>query len=545
LAARVLIPYARAVTDTDQHDYIIIGAGSAGCALAHRLAQDSSKRVLLLEAGGSDRSIYIRMPAALIRAIGNPRYDWCYTAEPDASRNSRVDLWPAGRTRGGSSAINGMLYVRGAANDYDRWAAAGCEGWSAEEVLPIFRRLEGSPLGEDGLRGRDGPVKTSALRTVHPMAPVFIDAARKAGVAFNPDYNGATQEGIAYTEVSQQRGRRFSAAHAYLDPIRGQANVELRSQAQAERLTFENGRCTGVEYRWRGKRRHSTARREVILCAGAIGSPKLLMLSGIGPGQALQDLGITVQVDAPGVGANLQEHPEGMVGIDVNVRTYNVEVNSWRIVLHAANWLFRGRGPATSPYPHAVAFIRSSPEVPHPDLQVQFGPYAFSFSEEGVLPYGRPAISASVNISYPKTRGRVFLNSSAFDAPPGIEHGLLSDPDDLALLISGCKQVHRWLTGPAFDDYRVADRLPGPDVQSDDEWADYLRATAFLGYHPSGTCRMGSDAESVTTPELRVRGVDGLRVADASIIPTLISGNTNATAMMIGERAADFLGAAG
>jgi len=529
------------VTDTDRHDYIIVGAGSAGCALAHRLARDSSRRILLLEAGGSDRSIYIRMPAALIRAIGNPRYDWCYTAEPDASRNSRVDLWPAGRTRGGSSAINGMLYVRGAASDYDRWAAAGCTGWSSDEVMPVFRRLEASPMGEDGVRGRDGPVRTSALRTVHPMAPVFIEAAKNAGVAFNPDYNGETQEGIAYTEVSQQRGRRYSAAHAYLDPIRGQENVVLRSQAQAERLSFENGRCTGVEYRWRGRRQRSVANKEVILCAGAIGSPKLLMLSGIGPGQALQDLGVDVRVDAPGVGANLQEHPEGMVGIDVNVRTYNVEVNSWRIVLHAANWLIFGRGPATSPYPHAVAFIRSSPEVPHPDLQVQFGPYAFSFSEEGVLPYGRPAISASVNISHPKTRGRVFLNSTAFDAPPGIEHGLLSDPDDLALLINGCKQVRRWLAGPVFDDYRVADRLPGPDVQSDDEWADYLRATAFLGYHPSGTCRMGSDPGSVTTPDLRVRGVDGLRVADASIIPTLISGNTNATAMMIGERAADFL----
>jgi choline dehydrogenase len=527
--------------EPDHSDYIIIGAGSAGCALAHRLAQDSSKRVLLLEAGGSDRSIYIRMPAALIRAIGNPRYDWCYTAEPDASRNSRVDLWPAGRTRGGSSAINGMLYVRGAANDYDRWAEAGCTGWSASEVRSVFRRLEGTLLGDDAHRGRDGPVKTSALRSVHPMAPVFVDAATADGVPFNADYNGATQEGIAFSEVSQQGGRRYSAAHAYLDPLRGRGNFELRKSAAVEKLVIENGRCTGVDYRWRGRRRRSTAGREVILCAGAVGSPKLLMLSGIGPGQALQDLGIEVKADLPGVGANLQEHPEGMVGIDVNVRTYNVEINSWRIVLHAANWLFFGRGPGTSPYPHAVAFLRSSPEVPHPDIQVQFGPYAFSFSEEGILPYHRPAISASVNVSYPKGRGRVFLNSPDPAAKPGIAHELLGDPDDLALLIRSCRRVHGWLTGPVFDAYRVADRLPGPDVRSDDEWADYLRATAFLGYHAAGTCRMGGDPDSVTTPDLRVRGVEGLRVADASIIPTLTSGNTNATAMMIGERAADFV----
>ena len=525
----------------DTSDWIIVGAGSAGCALAHRLSENPSQRVLLMEAGGSDRSLYIKMPAALIRAIGNPRYDWCYQAEADASRNHRVDLWPAGRTRGGSSSINGMLYVRGAAGDYDRWAEAGCTGWGYDELLPYFKRMEGTLLGDEAYRGRHGPVRTSALRTVHPLARVFVEAAVASGIPFNDDYNGATQEGIAYSEVSQQKGRRYSAAHAYLDPIRQRENFELRRGCEVERLIIENGRCTGVEYRVRGELRQAHARREVILSAGALGSPKLLMLSGIGPGSALQEMGIEVRADLPGVGANLQEHPEGMVGIDVNVPTYNTEVNSWRIGLHALNWLFRGRGPATSPYPHAVAFLRSSPQVSAPDLQVQFGPYAFSFTEEGVLPYERPAISASVNISYPRSRGSVSLSSPLARDKPRIEHQLLGNSDDLDLLITGCEKVRELLNGPTFDPYRVADRLPGPDVRSRSEWADYLRATAFLGYHATGTCRMGSDPQSVTTPDLRVRQIDGLRVADASVIPTLISGNTNATAMMIGERAADFI----
>lgn len=521
-------------------DYIIVGAGSAGCAVANRLSANPDTRVLLLEAGGADRSLYIRMPAAIIRAIGNPRLDWCYQAEPDPSRNGRVDLWPAGKTLGGSSSINGMLYVRGAAADFDRWAAEGCTGWGYADVLPFFKRMESSPLGDERYRGRSGPVRTAALRTTHPLAHTFVQAAVEAGLTLNQDYNGAGQEGVAYTEVNQQRGRRYNAARAYLHPARQRRNLAIRTRSECRRLLIENGRCTSVEYR-KGDRLHrAEARREVILCAGAIASPKILMLSGIGPAGQLRDSGIDIVRNLPGVGANLQEHPEGMVGIDVNVPTYNTEINSWKIVLHGLNWLLFGRGPATSPYPHAVAFIRSAPDEPRPDIQVQLGPYAFSFSEEGVIPYHRPAISAAINVSHPRSRGSIRLRSADPDAPPVIRHALLDD-DDMNRLIRGCRQVREILNGPAFAPYRIGERLPGPDVQSGDEWRDYLRRTAFLGYHPVGTCKMGTDSLAVTRPDLTVRGVDALRVADASVMPSLTSGNTNATAMMIGERAADFI----
>ncbi len=522
-------------------DFVVIGAGSAGCVLANRLSADPGVSVLLLEAGGPDRSPYIHMPAAIIRAIGNPSLDWCYQAEPDPSRNNRVDLWPAGKTLGGSSSINGMLYVRGAASDYDRWRTEGCSGWGYQDILPFFKRMESSVLGDPQYRGRSGPVLTAPLRTTHPLAHTFLRAAAEAGIAVNNDYNGARQEGVAYSEVTQRRGWRYSAARAYLHPVRNRPNLTLRTRSVCQRLVIEDGRCVGVDYRRGGVQHRAICRREVVVSAGAIASPKLLMLSGIGPGSHLQAMGIDVVHELPGVGANLQEHPEGMVGIEVNMSTYNTEINSWKIVLHGLNWLLFGRGPATSPYPHAVAFFRSDPNLSEPDLMVMLGPYAFSFSEEGVIPYPRPAISAAVCVSYPRSRGTIRLRSKNPDAAPLISHALLGDDQDVGRLIKGCRKVREILNGPAFAKHRVAERLPGTQVQSDSQWHEYLRQTAFLGYHSSGTCKMGNDTLAVTGPDLKVRGVEGLRVADASVMPSLISGNTNATVMMIGERAADLI----
>ena len=522
-------------------DYIIVGAGSAGCVLANRLSADPACRVLLIEAGGYDWSPYVHVPAAIIKAIGNPALDWCYSAEPDASRDTRKDLWPAGRILGGSSSINGMLFVRGQRSDFDAWAALGCSGWSYDDVLPYFRKLESTTLGQSQFRGRDGPQVVNALRSVHPLANVFVNAAVESGIPFNEDYNGASQLGVAYSQVNQKRGQRFSASRAYLWPIRRRKNLSIVTQAKCRRINFECVRANGITYQHKGQVKKATASREVILSAGVIGSPKLLQLSGVGAAGQLQRHDIPVIVDNSNVGAHLTDHPEGMVGIDVNVSTYNTEINSWKIVLHGLRWLLSGRGPASSPYPHAVAFLKSSAEGAHPDIQVQLGPYAFSFSEDGVVPYHKPAISASVNLSYPANRGQVQLRSSNPDDAPIIDHELLSSKEDVAKLTAACRDIRKIFAGAAFDTFRVGERLPGPQVQSDDEWERYLRQTAFLGYHGVSTCRMGSPEKAVVDTEFRVHGAQHLRVIDASAIPQSISGNTNATVMMMAEKAADSL----
>ena len=527
--------------NTTEWDYIVIGAGSAGSVLANRLSADPANRVLLLEAGGADISPYIHVPAAIIRAIGNRNLDWCYLAEPDASRGGKVDLWPAGRVLGGSSSINGMMFVRGQKGDFDRWAAMGCEGWSYEDVLPYFRRAESTTLGDDRYRGRNGPLHVGPLRSTHPLAEIFVNAAVERGIPFNEDYNGVRQLGVAYSQVTQSRGWRMSTSRAYLWPAWRRGNLRIETRASCDRLVPDGRRITAVEYRKNGRTYRASARKSIVLSAGVIGSPKLLMLSGVGPAAELERHGIPVLLDSPGVGANLADHPEGMVGIDVNVSTYNTEINSWRVAIHAMNWLVFGRGPATSPYPHAVAFLKSDESLAEPDVQVQLGPYAFSFTEDGVVPYHRPAISASVNISYPQNRGRVRLRSADVDAPPLIEHELLADGHDMRLMIEACKRVREIFRAPAFDRYRLDERLPGEAVNTDEQWADYLRRTAFLGYHGVSTCRMGQDAEAVVDPMLRLRGLDGLHVVDASVMPGLISGNTHGTVVMIAERAADLI----
>jgi choline dehydrogenase len=529
-----------------EFDYVIVGAGSAGSALANRLSADGRSRVLLLEAGPADLSPYIHVPAAIIKAVGNPKLDWCHVAEPDATRGGKVDLWPAGRVLGGSSSINGMLFVRGAPADFDGWAALGNDGWSYADVLPYFKRVETTPLGDAAVRGRDGAVCVQPLRSTHPLADVFNRAAREIGVPWNDDYNGATQEGIAAPQVTQRRGWRCSAARGYLWPARGRPNLKIETGAQALRLLFEGKRCSGVEYRHGGAVHTVRPAAETLLCAGALGSPRLLLMSGIGPAEELRALGIPVVHDAPAVGRNLCEHPEAMVSIDVNVPTYNTEINSPRIALHIANFLLFARGPATSPYPHSVAFVKSSPEQPRPDVQIMLGPYAFSFTEAGIVPYDKPAVSAAINVSYPKARGTVRLRSADPLAPPRIEHGLLSSDEDVNGLIRGSELCRRIFAASAFDGARLRERLPGPEVHTRDEWLDYLRRAAFLGYHPLGTCRMGPDGDvgAVVDPQLRVRGVQGLRVVDASVMPVPISGNTNAATMMIGERAAEFVLAA-
>jgi choline dehydrogenase len=524
------------------YDYIIVGAGSAGCVLANRLSADPAVKVLLLEAGPSDWHPFIHMPAGIAKLVSRKGVNWNYETAPVPQLGGRRLWWPRGRVLGGSSSINAMCYVRGHARDYDEWAQLGADGWHWDAVLPYFKRSEGNSRGENALHGGSGPLSVSDLRYTNPLSQVFLDAAAQAGLPRNDDFNGARQEGFGWYQVTQRRGTRCSSAAAYLAPVRNRPNLKVITRATATRLVFEGDRASGVAYTVAGRGIYCEgARREVILSGGAINSPQLLMLSGIGPAAELRRLGIEVRADLPGVGANLQDHLDICT---LHKCTQPITYDRSNEVLAALQYIFARQGPGTSNIAESGGFLRSRLAVDErPDLQFHFVPAQLDDHGRHRLPGDGFTLHACA--LRPRSRGRLLLQTSNPLDPVRIEPDYLSDADgfDLTMMREGVRLAREIFAQPAFDPYRGDEIFPGEDAVDDARVDAFIRAKAETIYHPIGTCRMGQDDHAVVDPQLRVHGVAGLRVVDASVMPKLIGGNTNAPTMMIAERAADLIGA--
>jgi len=524
-------------------DFIVVGAGSAGCVLANRLSQNPQNRVVLLEAGGRDTNPWIHIPVGYFKTIHNPKVDWCYKTEPDPGLNGRSIEWPRGKVLGGSSSLNGLLYVRGQPEDYDRWRQMGNIGWAWDDVLPLFKRAENNERGADPFHGNEGPLSVSNMRIQRPITDAWVAAAQAAGYPFNPDYNGEEQEGVGFFQLTAKNGRRCSAAVAYLNPVKSRENLEIITHAQVDKVVISEGRATGVVYSDRsGNQKTVTARKDIILSGGSINTPQILMLSGIGEAPQLAENGIDVVKDLPGVGKNLKDHLQARLVYKCNEPTLNDEVSSLygqaRIGL---KYLMFRSGPMTMAASLATGFMKTRPEVATPDIQFHVQPLSAENPGKGADKFS--AFTMSVCQLRPESKGEIRLRGNNPREYPKIIPNYLSTETDCQTIVEGVKIArkiarHAPLTSKISEEYRPNDSLEMDDYEGTLDWA--RNNTASI-YHPTGTCKMGTGKDAVVDARLKVHGIEGLRVADCSIMPEIVSGNTNAPAIMIGEKASDLV----
>ncbi|MGJ4942266.1 GMC family oxidoreductase [Bradyrhizobium sp. HKCCYLS1011] len=528
--------------ETDlEFDYVVIGAGSAGCVLANRLSADGKHKVLLLEAGPKDSNIWIHVPLGYGKLFKDKSVNWMYQTEPEPGLDGRSVFQPRGKVLGGSSSINGLLYVRGQHEDYDRWRQRGNVGWGYQDVLPYFKRAENQQRGADDYHGAGGPLSVSDWRHEDPLSEAFVKAAVETGLPYNPDFNGAAQEGAGFFQTTTIRGRRASSAFCYLRPAKHRSNLHIETDAQVERIVFEGRRARAVEFRQHGRLRTARARREILVSSGAYNSPQLLQLSGVGPAELLKRHGIDVVFDAPGVGSDLQDHMQVRIVMRCSQRiTLNDIVHHpVRRVLAGARYAAFRTGPLTIAAGTAGAFFKTDPRLASPDIQIHFIPFSTDKMGEALHTYS--GFTASVCQLRPESRGSLQIRSADPAAAPEIRINYLASETDRRANIDGLRILRKILAAPALRAYVTDEAYPGSKVVADEEILAYCRQTGSTIYHPTSTCRMGNDALAVVDERLRLRGIDGLRVVDASIMPDLVSGNTNAPVIMIAEKASDMI----
>ncbi|MGA7481467.1 MAG: choline dehydrogenase [Bradyrhizobium sp.] len=528
-------------SDQLEFDYIIVGAGSAGCVLANRLSADGRYSVLLLEAGPEDSQLWIHIPLGYGRLFKEKAVNWMYQTEPEPGLNGRNVFQPRGKVLGGSSSINGLLYVRGQHEDYDRWRQHGNLGWGFDDVLPYFKKAEDQTRGADDFHGAGGPLPVSDWRHTDPLSTAFVDAAAEVGISRNPDFNGATQEGAGFFQTTTRGGRRASTAVAYLRPAKARPNLHVETSALAERILFEGRRAVAVTYRAAGIPRTARARKEILVSGGAFNSPQLLQLSGVGPADLLRQHGIEVVLDAQGVGHDLQDHMQVRVVMRCSqaITLNDIVNNPFRKVMTGLRYAAFRTGPLTIAAGTSGAFYRTNPRLATPDIQIHFLPFSTDKMGEKLHPFS--GFTASVCQLRPESRGSIRIRSADPAAPPEIRINYLASEVDRTTNVEGLKILRKILHAPALASYVVEEIDPGDKVKSDEALLAYCRTRGTTIYHPTSTCRMGNDPLAVVDQRLCVRGIEGLRVVDASVMPDLVSGNTNAPVIMIAEKASDMI----